>query len=54
MNNDIDISKLLETLSKINNDDMQVVNDNSEIICNIIDDFINMDFQLLMTKYNRK
>ncbi len=50
--------KLIDTkdyvLSKINNDDMQVVNDNSEIICNIIDDFINMDFQLLMTKYNRK
>lgn len=41
-------------LSKIDNQTMEIFNNNTDIVCNIIDDFFEMDMEKLMSKYNRK
>lgn len=41
-------------LGKMNDDDFSKITDNIEVICNIIDDFLGMDIERLMSKYNRK
>ncbi|MBQ7137222.1 MAG: aminoacyl-tRNA hydrolase [Bacilli bacterium] len=41
-------------LSKLDNDSLKVIEDNREVICNIIDDFLDNDMETLMSRYNRK
>ena len=41
-------------LGKINSDDLLKINDVSKVVNNIIDDFIKLDFSVLMNKYNHK
>ena len=41
-------------LGKISSDDLLKINDVSKVVNNIIDDFIKLDFSVLMNKYNHK
>ncbi len=41
-------------LSKLDDESQKIINENIDIICEIIDAFVSIDFQLLMNKYNRK
>ena len=41
-------------LSKLDNESIDIIEKNSDIVCNIIDDFYNNDMETLMSKYNRK
>lgn len=41
-------------LSKLDNKSMKLIENNSEMICNIIDDFYELDMETMMSKYNRK
>ncbi len=51
-------NKLIDTkdyvLSKLDNESQRKRDDNVKLVCDIIDDFLLLDFQLLMSKYNRK
>ena len=41
-------------LGKIKNEDLEIINDIIEKVPNIVNDFLNMSFDELMNKYNRK
>jgi len=41
-------------LSKLDKEELNVIENNVDVICNIIDDFYNHDMEFMMSKYNRK
>lgn len=41
-------------LGKITSSDMDIYNDIFDVLCDAIDDFISLDFDKVMNKYNRK
>ena len=47
-----DIPLIDYVLQKLSEEDQKTINNMKDNICNIIDDFISMDFDSLMSKYN--
>ena len=41
-------------LSKIDKEEFKCIENNVNVICDIIDDFFNIDMEFMMSKYNRK
>jgi peptidyl-tRNA hydrolase len=39
-------------LQKFSKEDLEKINNMLPVICNVIDDFVKLDFEVLMSKYN--
>ena len=54
ISHDKDIDTKDYVLSKLGKEDFNLIEENVDIICNIIDDFYDNDMEFMMSKYNRK